>query len=98
MYKETAMMENTKHQLRVLTLVLLAGAYGGLTGCATTGDLDKLSARVDAVAADAAAAKTDAAQAKAMAQDALNTANEAKASSDATEMKIDRMFKKAMYK
>jgi len=92
------MMENTKLRLRVLTLVLLAGAYAGLTGCATTGDLDKLSARVDAVAADAAAAKADAAQAKSMAQDAMNTANEAKASSDETEMKIDRMFKKAMYK
>lgn len=92
------MTKNTKHRLRVLSLVVLAGTCAGLTGCATTGDLDKLSARVDAVAADAAAAKADAAQAKSMAQDAQNTANEAKASSDETAMKIDRMFKKAMYK
>jgi murein lipoprotein len=92
------MMETTKNRLRVLTLVMLAGTYAGLTGCATTGDLDALSARVDAVEADAAAAKAQAGEAKAMAQDALNTANEANARSQETETKIDRMFKKAMYK
>ena len=45
MDKETVMTGNTKNRLRALTLVMLAGAYGGLTGCATTGDLDALSAR-----------------------------------------------------
>ncbi|MGD2138023.1 MAG: Lpp/OprI family alanine-zipper lipoprotein [Gammaproteobacteria bacterium] len=92
------MTENTQSRLRALALVMMAAAYGGLAGCATTGDLDALSARVDTVAADAAAAKAEAAEAKAMAQDALNTANEANARSQETETKIDRMFKKAMYK
>jgi murein lipoprotein len=65
----------------------------GLSGCASTGtaDMAAMQAQIDSASADAAAAKATAA-------DALRTANEAKAISEDTETKIDRMFKKAMHK
>ncbi len=70
----------------------------GLSGCASTGEISALKsdiaaaqAAADSAAATAAAAKAEAAEAKALAA-------EAKAQSAATEEKIDRMFKKAMYK
>ncbi len=73
-------------------------ALAGATGCATTGDLDALKAEVDKAnstasqaASDASAAKRDAAAAKATADQALDTAN-------ATNEKLDRMFKKSMQK
>ena len=94
------MSESTLSRYRKQGLIIMAAGLIGLSGCATTGnaDLDALKSRVDAASADAAAAKADAASAKAMAADALRTANEAKAKSDDTEMRIDRMFKKAMHK
>jgi murein lipoprotein len=92
------MKESVMSRSRVLALVAVAGVYAGLTGCATTGDLDSLKSEVSQVKAEAAAASKDAADAKAMAQEAMNTANEAKATSDETATKIDRMFKKSMYK
>jgi murein lipoprotein len=73
-------------------------ALAGATGCATTGDLDKLQVEVDKAnatanqaAADASAAKRDAAAAMTTAKEALDTAN-------ATDEKLDRMFKKSMQK
>jgi murein lipoprotein len=99
------MIGTIMNRTRVLTLVAVAGIYAGISGCATTGDLDALKSQVNAAAADAksakaeaAAASREAAEAKSMAQDAMATANEAKATSAETETKIDRMFKKAMYK
>ena len=80
----------------VLAAILVAAT--GMAGCASTTDMQKLQAQVDTATADAQAAKTEAAEAKALAQKAMNTANDAKSTSDATEAKIDRMFKKAMYK
>ena len=83
---------------KTMTAGVMLVALTGATGCATTGDLDKLQAQVDKVsatanqaAADAAAAKTQAAAAQATAQQALDTAN-------ATDEKLDRMFKKSMQK
>ena len=92
------MTGNTTKRMQKLALISLLAGVVGLTGCATTGDLDKLRTRVDAASAEASAAKAESAEAKAMAAQALSTANEAKATSDDTEMKIDRMFKKAMHK
>ena len=93
---------------RILTKIAQATlimAVVGLAGCASTGDLDALSARVDAASAEASAAKAEAsaaraeaAEARTMAASATETANEAKATSEDTETKIDRMFKKAMHK
>ncbi|MEN8106813.1 MAG: Lpp/OprI family alanine-zipper lipoprotein [Pseudomonadota bacterium] len=86
-------------------LLVLAVLATGLSGCATTSDLNNLKAQVDAAnataneaKADAAAARREAADAKALAGQAMSTANDAKASADASQAKIDRMFKKAMYK
>ncbi len=71
-----------------------------LGGCATVSkeDLAEVRALAEKAAADASAAKT-------MAADARSTANTAKAEAESantkateTETKIDRMFKKSMYK
>ena len=94
------MSESTLSRYHKQGLIIMAAGLIGLSGCATTGnaDLAALKSQVEAASADASAAKADAAAAKATAADALRTANEAKAKSDDTEMRIDRMFKKAMHK
>jgi murein lipoprotein len=92
------MKESVKNRSRLLALVTVAGVYAGLAGCATTGDLDALKAEVNQNRSDIAEANKNAADAKAMAQEAMTTANEAKTSADDTATKIDRMFKKSMYK
>jgi len=86
--EEIGMKEKIKHSIR---MVAIAGAFIGLTGCATTGQL--ASAKNDA-----AAAKAEAAAASAKANDAVRIADEANRRSMDTEAKIDRMFKKAMHK
>jgi murein lipoprotein len=90
---------------RLLALAAVAALYTGLSGCASTGELASLKSQIDQATADAAAAKaeaatasSDAASAKAMAEQAVNTANQAMSLSQETDSKIDRMFKKAMYK
>lgn len=80
----------------VLAAILVASA--GMAGCANTQQIQSLRDQVNSASTDAQAAKAEAAEAKALAQKAMNTANDAKATSEATEAKIDRMFKKAMYK
>ncbi len=83
-------------------VVLMLAALLGLAGCATTSDLDKLRTELKADVqqandtANSAAAKADAASKEAAA--ASQTANEAKVSADEANSKIDRMFKKSMYK
>ena len=78
------------------TLVTLA-ASGLLFGCATT-EQQNLRSELDQVRAIAEQAAADAAAAQARADAAMDTASSAKAQSEQTEAKIDRMFKKAMYK
>lgn len=84
-------------------MVLLAtGAL--LFGCATTQQtemsqqLDQVRAIAEQAAADAAAAREAAASAQRRADEAMATADSAERQSQDTEAKIDRMFKKAMYK
>jgi murein lipoprotein len=60
--------------------------------------IDQASADAAAAKAEAAAASRDAAAARTMAEQANNTANQAMGLSRDTDSKIDRMFKKAMYK
>jgi murein lipoprotein len=88
--------ENSMLKMTATGLMLVA--LTGITGCATTSDLDALRAEVQQsneaasqAAADAASARTDAAAARAAAEEARNTAQE-------TNEKLDRMFKKSMYK
>ena len=99
------MKESVMNRSRVLVLVAVAGVFAGLGGCATTGDLDALKSQVNQNTADIAAANRTAADAKSMAQEAMttaneakSTANEAKSTADDTASKLDRMFKKSMYK
>jgi murein lipoprotein len=93
------------YRSRILAVVAATGIVAGLGGCASSSDVKTLRDDVTAARAEASAAKAEAAaasqaaaRAEAMASDAMNTANAAKASSEETETKIDRMFKKAMYK
>ncbi|HFD78871.1 MAG TPA: hypothetical protein ENK05_00575 [Gammaproteobacteria bacterium] len=81
-----------------ITLALAIAAVAGLSGCATTSDLDKLRDEVHQAnaTAEAAAAKADAASQEAAA--ASQTAADAKAAADDANSRIDRMFKKSMYK
>ncbi|GJL74316.1 MAG TPA: Lpp/OprI family alanine-zipper lipoprotein [Nitrosomonas sp.] len=87
---------------RTLALIVTTGAFIGLTGCATTGDLDStrgdLQAQIDRLSADVSATKSEAAAANAKANDAVNIANEANRRSMDTAEKIDRMFRKTMQK
>lgn len=92
------MTKKIKHPVRMLTVVVLASAVVGLTGCATTDQFEESHNKINAVAADAAAAKSEAAAANAKANDAVRIADEANRRSKETEAKIDNMFKKAMYK
>ncbi|MCP5450540.1 MAG: alanine-zipper protein [Candidatus Competibacteraceae bacterium] len=77
-----------KSLIKVSALALIAGLT---VGCASTSDLQKV--------------QNDANEAKSMARNAMDTANEAKSMASeaksismATEEKINRMFKKSMYK
>ena len=88
-------MRNILKTMATGTVVL---ALAGVTGCATNSDIDELRADLNATnataaqaASDAAAAKTDAAAARAAAEEARDTSQE-------TNEKLDRMFKKSMYK
>ncbi len=91
-------------KINAIKSLLLIAASGLLFGCATTqqddlrGELDQVRAIAEKAAADAAAAKSAAAAAQSRADSAMDTAAGAKAQSEETEAKIDRMFKKAMYK
>jgi murein lipoprotein len=86
-------------------LVLIPIALLGLAGCATTSDLDALRAEVrqanetaQSALARAEAAEKQAAAASGEAAAAMQTAEEARAMATETDSKIDRMFKKSMYK
>ena len=87
----------------VKLLVLLIAI--GLAGCASNSDVDAVRALAQQANATAEAALKAANEANGTAQDAKTiamdanaTAQDAKATSATTESKIDRMFKKAMYK
>lgn len=95
---------NTKNK-RMLVLTVLAGTIIGLSGCASTDQINNLQSQIDSMKSDIAAARSDAASVSAKADDAIatsntavNVANEANKRSIETESKIDNMFKKAMYK
>jgi len=73
-------------------------AIFGLTGCASTSDLQKTQDMAAQAQSTADAAAKDAADAKAAAAAAQMTADEAKAQAMETDDKLNRMFKKSMYK
>jgi murein lipoprotein len=83
--------------LKTCSILLLGGL---LFGCASVqqADLDAVRAVAEQAAADAAAAQRAAADAQLRADDAMNAAEEARATSEATEARVDQVFKKSMYK
>lgn len=95
-----------KHRWYKPLVIVMAGA--ALAGCATTAQQEEMAAvraTAEQAAADAAEAKRiateaerEAAAAKLAAEQAKADAAAALAKSQETEAKIDRMFKKAMYK
>ena len=71
--------------LKTLTKVFALAAITGLTvGCASTSDLQKV--------------QNDANEAKAMARQAMDAANAANACCQENTEKLNRVFKKSMYK
>lgn len=87
-----------RNSLKKIAAGLTLASLTILAGCATTSDLEALQADVQRAnetasraASDAAAAQRDAAAAKAAAEAARDTAQD-------TNEKLDRMFKKSMYK
>jgi hypothetical protein len=66
-------------------------ALAGITGCATTADLNALQAQIDSVKATAEKAAADAAAAQ-------SSADAAQACCDANSEKMERMFEKSMTK
>ena len=92
---------------KIVVPVVLALGIGMLGGCASVSkeEFEAVRANANKAAADAAAAKTAADGAAAAAAKAQSTADAAKSTADAanaccqdTQTKIDRMFKKSMYK
>jgi murein lipoprotein len=84
--------------LKITAAGLMAAALTGATGCATTSDLDELRAEVQKANATANKAASDAASAKQDAAAARTAAEAASSSAQETNEKLDRMFKKSMYK
>ena len=100
---------NTKFAMKagVTALAVMMAA-----GCASTTRIEELSAKIDQLGRDVAAAKSaadaasassadagqKAASAQSTANQALNAANQSQACCDATNEKIDRMFKRSQAK
>lgn len=80
------------------TACLLLAALATTAGCATTSDLDELRAEVQKANATAERAAADAASAKQDAAAARTAAEQAQQEAAETNEKLDRMFKKSMYK
>ena len=80
-----------RNSLKTTAAAFMIVAVTGLTGCATTRDLDVLKMQVEKAQATADAAAAAAANAQA-------TADEALACCNANTEKMDRMFKDSMNK
>jgi murein lipoprotein len=82
---------------RVLLCAVFAAALL-TTGCASTSDFKALQDQVTTLQADVSRAQTTADQASQDASDARRMAEAAQTQTMQTDEKIDRMFKKSMYK
>lgn len=80
-----------RNSLKTTAAAFMLVALTGVTGCATTRDLDTLKAQVEQAQAASSKASADAAA-------ALAKANGAQACCDANSEKMDRMFKQSMNK
>ena len=82
----------------LVTAVLAGILVTGLSGCASTATMDEMRAEIRQANETAQAARDEAAAASRAAAEAKAAAEDAKAMAMETDTKIDRMFKKAMYK
>ena len=87
-----------RNKFKTATTGLVLVAITGLAGCATNSDLKALQAEVQKTNATANQAASDAASAKQDAAAARSAAEEARDTAQDTNEKLDRMFKKSMYK
>jgi murein lipoprotein len=84
-----------KHSMKIATLAVVA-AFS--FGCASTSDLQKVSDEAKRAQATANEAKTTSENALDVANQARSLASDSNARSMATEEKLNRMFKRSMYK
>jgi murein lipoprotein len=84
--------------LRKVAAVSLIVVPVFLAGCATTSDLAKVQATADQANATAQRAAQSADEAKTMASQAMQKAEEAQACCSQNTERLNRMFKKSMYK
>jgi outer membrane murein-binding lipoprotein Lpp len=91
-------LKRKNNMKKVMKLSMVALVASLAVGCASTSDLDALSARVDGLDAKVAQASADAASAKSAADDAAAAARSAAQSAQDTNSKLDNMFKKTMMK
>ncbi|MCX7066674.1 MAG: Lpp/OprI family alanine-zipper lipoprotein [Methylococcales bacterium] len=90
---------------KIVKLSMVALVASLVVGCASQGDLDALSARVDGLATSVAQASSDAASAKSAADQAAATAASAEAAANRAEQaamdtnsKLDKLFSHGMKK
>jgi murein lipoprotein len=88
-------MIRMSHRALLLSGVALTMALGG---CATTQEYDQVRAMAEDAKQSAAQAQQAAERAQATADQALNSAQQANDCCTKTNEKINRMFKKSMYK
>lgn len=79
------------YQVRLIRASLLATVLVAAGGCATSSDLDSIRAMAEQAQADASAARQTAEEARA-------TANQAMQMSQATDERLNRMFRRSMQK
>ncbi len=84
--------------IRNAAAALMLVSLAGVTGCASTSDIEALQAEVAKANSTANQAAADAAEAKRDAAAARTAAEQARDSAQETNEKLDRMFKKSMYK
>lgn len=89
----------------ILVMSMMLALAAGLTGCATSGDLEKvqaqqnmINAKADQALQDAQAAKAAADEAKSRAEDAEKRAAEREKIADEKAARADAVFQKSMRK
>jgi murein lipoprotein len=83
---------------KTLKLSAIALSTAAVMGCVSTKDLEAVRATAEQARSDASAAQSTANTALATAEDARSIANQALSASQATDERLNRMFKRSMLK
>ena len=86
------------NRMRLFVLMFTLFLTIGLSSCATNKDFEAVRALAEQANATAEAARVESMNATNTANEALSIAQDAKARTEATEIKLDRMFNKTMEK